>query len=81
MNIINNPAIFRVYCCISLTIKVQLLPCDKFLFYSHNLSVADPDLQMGGGGGESGHPDTEIEGGGGSKKIFFVPLGLSLVKK
>ena len=32
LNVINIPAIFRVYCFISLTIKVQLLPCDKFYF-------------------------------------------------
>ena len=33
LNIINIPAIFRVYCFISLTIKVQLLlPRDKFYF-------------------------------------------------
>ena len=40
-------------------------------------AVADPDLQMRGGGGV--HPAPEISGGGGTvgclKKIFFQPLG------
>ena len=42
-------------------------------------SVADPDLQIGGGGG--GHPDPEIRGYPVSKKIFSGPSGLILVKK
>ena len=33
--------------------------------------VADPDLQMGGGGVGLGHPDSEIKGGPGLKKKFF----------
>ena len=53
------------------------------------ITVADPDLEIRGGGG--GHPDLEIRGGGGGhpdpeirkgaglKKIFFGPSGLSLV--
>ena len=45
-------------------------------------AVADPDLQMRGGGGV--HPAPEISGGVGglwavSKKFFFSPLGLSVV--
>ena len=41
----------------------------------HNgVSVADPDLQMGGGG----HPDPEI-GGGFLQKFVFCPSGLNLV--
>ena len=36
---------------------------------------ADPDLQIRGGGGGSGHPDPEIIGVGRSKKNFFRPLG------
>ena len=39
-------------------------------------ALADPDLQMKGGGG---HPDPEIRGGPGLKKIFFGPSGLILV--
>ena len=45
-------------------------------------AVADPDLQMREWGGGGGHPDPEISGGGlwaVSKKIFFSPLGLSVV--
>ena len=44
--------------------------------------MADPDLQImgGGGGGRGGHPDPEIWGGGGrSQKLFFGPSGLILV--
>ena len=38
--------------------------------------MADPDLQIRGGGGGvgGGHPDSEIRGGGGSQKIFFLAL-------
>ena len=37
-------------------------------------SVADPDLQISGGGGGSGHPKFEKRGGGGLKKNkFFGP--------
>ena len=37
--------------------------------------MADPDLQIRGGGG-GGHPDPEIRGGGaGLKKKFFRPFG------
>ena len=54
------------------------------------ITVADPDLEIRGGGG-GGHPDLEIRGGGGGhpdpeirkgaglKKHFFGPSGLSLV--
>ena len=45
-------------------------------------AVADPDLQIRGGGGGGGHPDPEINVGGlgaVSKKLFFSPMGLSLV--
>ena len=47
-------------------------------------AVADPDLQIRGGGGGGGYPDPEISWGGGhwglsQKKIFFSALGLSLV--
>ena len=40
-------------------------------------TVADPDLQIGGGGR---HPDPEIRGGAGLKKHFrpFGPLGLKI---
>ena len=51
--------------------------------------MADPDLQIGGGGGGEGggeggapgHPDPEIRGGGRSPKKIFQPFGrgLSLV--
>ena len=40
------------------------------------IAVADPDLQIRGGG----HPNPEIRGGG-LKKNFFDPSGLSLVQK
>ena len=42
------------------------------------LTVADPDLQIRGGGGEGGdsHPDPEIRRGGGRKTKFCQPLGL-----
>ena len=41
--------------------------------------VANPDLQIRGGGG---HPDAEIGGGagGGLKRHFFGTSGLSLVQ-
>ena len=43
------------------------------------IAVADPDLQIGGGGGwgRGGHPDPEIRGGG-LKKFFFNLSGLTL---
>ena len=42
-------------------------------------TVADPDLQIRGGGG-GGHPDPEIRGGGGGgEKKLFGPSALSLV--
>ena len=47
-------------------------------------SVADPGLQIRGGGGWGGHPDPEIRARGGgavSKKFFFSPSGLILVEK
>ena len=41
--------------------------------------MADPDLKIrglgGGGGGRGGHPDPEIRGRPGHKKIFFRPFG------
>ena len=37
-------------------------------------AVADPDLQIGGGGGAS-HPDFEIRGGSGLQKQIFRPFG------
>ena len=42
-------------------------------------AMADPDLQIRGGGG---HPDAEIGagGGGGLKRHFFGTSGLSLVQ-
>ena len=42
--------------------------------------MADPDLQIRGGGG-SGHPDPETKAGEGrgSPKKIFSPSGLSLV--
>ena len=42
-------------------------------------AITDPDLQIRWGAGGSGHPDPEIRGGGGLKKIFFLLSGLSLV--
>ena len=39
------------------------------------IAVADPGIQMGGGG----HPDPETRGIPGLQKIFFGPSGLSLV--
>ena len=41
-------------------------------------AVADPDLQIRGGGG---HPDPEIRGGGGVKKKFFSALRASVWAK
>ena len=47
------------------------------------MTVADPDLQIrGGGSGWGGHSDPEIMGVGGRlvwKKRFFGPSGLILV--
>ena len=45
------------------------------------VAVADPDLQIrGGGGGEGGRsPDNEIRGSPVSTKNFFIPSGLSLI--
>ena len=37
-------------------------------------SAADPDIQMGGVRGGGGHPDPEIRGMPGLKKIFFRPF-------
>ena len=42
-------------------------------------TVADPDLQIRGGGGGGGHPDPEIRAGGWSEKKLFGPSALSLV--
>ena len=41
-------------------------------------AMADPDLQIRGGGG---HPDPEITGGAGLQKDIFCPSGLILVEK
>ena len=41
--------------------------------------VADPDLQMGGGGGGVGIPTLRKEGGASLKKNFSGPSGLSSV--
>ena len=45
--------------------------------------VADPDLQMGKGGGRGGggHPDPEIRGGAGLRKCFFSALRSSVWSK
>ena len=47
------------------------------------IAVADPDLQIrgGGGGGREGgrSPDNEIRGSPVSTKIFFIPSDLSLI--
>ena len=40
------------------------------------IAVADPDIQISGGGG--GHPDPETRGIPGLQKDFFGPSGLSL---
>ena len=48
------------------------------------LSVADPDLQIRGGGGEGGwlgHPDPEIRGVGRSPKRFVSALRASFWSK
>ena len=58
-----------------------MFPCEIYQFYE-SATVADPDLQIRGGGGGVGgsHPDSEIRAGGGSQKIFFSALhGLILV--
>ena len=44
------------------------------------IAVADPDLQIRGGGGGRGHPDPEIMVGD-LKKFFFNLSGLSVVQK
>ena len=49
-------------------------------YHNRWYTVLDPDLQMGGGGGEGsgGHPDPEKMGGEVSKEFFFnffPPLG------
>ena len=43
--------------------------------------VPDPDLEIRGGGGGGGRLSRPLDNGepGLSKKIFFAPLGLSLV--
>ena len=48
-----------------------MFPCEIYQFYE-SATVADPDLQIRGGGGGvgGGHPDSEIRGGG-LKKFFF----------
>ena len=45
-----------------------------FLCHSVYISVADPDLQIRGGGG-GGHSDPEIRGGGAVSKFFLRPFG------
>ena len=40
-----------------------------------DLPVADPDLQIRGGGGGAGHPDPEIIGGGAVFKKKCRPFG------
>ena len=49
-----------------------MFPCEIYQFYE-SATVADPDLQIRGGGGGvgGGHPDSEIRGGGGVSKNFF----------
>ena len=43
-------------------------------------AVADPDLEIRGGGvGGGGHPDPGISGGPGVQKNFFRPFGPSLI--
>ena len=42
-------------------------------------SMADPDLQVRGGG--VGHPDPEIRGSPGLQNTFFDPSNLILVEK
>ena len=48
------------------------------IFYEvpvRSVAVADPDLQIRGGGeGALSHPDPEIRGGGYHPKNFFGPL-------
>ena len=48
-----------------------------------SLAVADPDLQIRGGGGlgAGSHPDPEIREGTVSPKIFFGPLDLIFISK
>ena len=48
------------------------------MLYFRPLTGADPDLQVGWGGGGAGHPDPELEVGV-SKTFFFSPSGLIFV--
>ena len=43
--------------------------------------VADPDIQIRGGGGGAGHPDPETRGMPGLQKNFFRPFGLQFSLK
>ena len=55
-----------------------MFPYEIYQFYQsqfyQSATVADPDVQIRGGGeGGGSHPDSEISGGDVSKKIFFGP--------
>ena len=53
---------------------------NDILCHSVYISVADPDLQIRGGGGEGGHSDPEIRGEGGPK-FFFTAFRGSVCSK
>ena len=66
----------------------SLLTAEKFgtyridLFHNGGLIIiteADPDLQMGGGGGEGGSSTPRDKGEDRTQKMFFDPSGLSLI--
>ena len=59
-------------------VPLEVLGGKLFRIVSVDKAVADPDLKirgLGGGGGRGGHPDPEIRGRPGHKKIFFRPFG------
>ena len=57
--------------------NIFVLKIDIVFFTSKTLADILTELsdKVGGGGGGDGHPDPEIRGGGGFKKIFFRPFG------
>ena len=60
--------------------STDVIQLGKLLGRCNIPALADPDLQIRGGGG--GHPDPEIRGMGRSKKKFFLgPSGHRLVQK
>ena len=71
---------FYLNACLIITVMKKIILFIIQCFLPSVCTVADPDLQIGGGGG-GGHPDPEIRGGPGLKKKCFAPSGLILVKK